>query len=390
MEGTVDQGQLTRDIEDIPAERPLHFDVARPSDDASLRRLLRENAMGDQIAVSLECEPSFFDALSIEGACDQTVVARDTNAERIVAMGSRSERESFVNGQPARIGYLGHLRIDSTHRRRSGLLRQGFASVKPRGSEDGSILDLTCIMAENRSAIRLLTAGLRSLPRYIEQERIFTLAISTSRAVRRPSRDRVHIEPGSLRRLDEIVACLNRNNRRFQFAPRWTSVHLTSSKRCRGLALTDFHVALSNGVVIGCVARWNQRTFKQVVIRSYAPSLRLARPWLNCVAPFVGQPRLPRMGECVNSVFLSHLAVDGDDPTVTLSLLEAARREALACGDDLMILGLTGRHPLLDVIRQRVSHRSCESILYVVDWHNRPDPVRELDGRVAHVEVATL
>ena len=390
MEGTIDQGHLKRGAERVSTARPLCFGVAGPADDASLRRLLRENPMGGRISVSLECEPSFLDAMSIEGGFHQTIVARETDAARIVAMGSRSVREAFVNGLPTRIGYLGHLRIDPSHRHRVRLLRGGFASARPRVSGQDSTIDLTCIMADNRPAIRLLTAGLSGLPCYLEQERIFTLAMPTSRTVRTRRNQRVHVESGSATRLDEIVACLDRNNRRFQFAPRWTSDDLTSPERCRGLQLGDFHVALSNGRMVGCLARWNQRAFKQVVIRGYSPALRRARPLFNSIAPLLGKPRLPRVGESINSVFLSHLAVDGDDPTIAMLLLKTAHRCARTAGHDLVILSLAGRHPLFNVIRRGVSHRSWESILYVVRWHDRPDAPFDLDGRVAHVEAAIL
>ncbi|HVP73925.1 MAG TPA: hypothetical protein VMS30_09320, partial [Phycisphaerales bacterium] len=150
MEGTIDQGHLKRGAERVSTARPLCFGVAGPADDASLRRLLRENPMGGRISVSLECEPSFLDAMSIEGGFHQTIVARETDAARIVAMGSRSVREAFVNGLPTRIGYLGQLRIDPSHRRRAGLLRQGFAAARPRVSGEDSTIDVTCIMADNR------------------------------------------------------------------------------------------------------------------------------------------------------------------------------------------------------------------------------------------------
>ena len=51
----------------------LRFDLAVPGDDVELRRLLRENPMGGAISVSHEREPSFADALSIEGDRHQVV-----------------------------------------------------------------------------------------------------------------------------------------------------------------------------------------------------------------------------------------------------------------------------------------------------------------------------
>lgn len=60
------------------------FDEAEPSDDAELRRLLRDNPMPGAFRLALTREPSFFQAAALEGDVHQTVVAR-TAGGRLMA-----------------------------------------------------------------------------------------------------------------------------------------------------------------------------------------------------------------------------------------------------------------------------------------------------------------
>ncbi len=376
----------------------LRFDLAVPGDDAELRRLLRENPMGGVISVSHEREPSFADALSIEGDRHQVAVARARDG-KIVAMGVRSVADVFFNGRPARLGYLGQLRVEAAYRRRRGLFVDGYAFLGSQRGEDELPFDLTSIMADNTVARRFLAGGVRRLPRYQAWEPFVTLLVGLRGAGGHGRSRGIRIEPGSAQRLQALVDCLQRNGRRYQLAPQWTARDLLCPRRSRGLNLCDFHLAIQGGRVIGCLARWDQRRFKQSVIRGYAPGLGRWRSAINLAAPWAGMPRLPAVGDSLDSVFLSHMAVDGDDPNVLGCLIEVARRKARSQGASCLVMGLAARNPMLVSVRQMFRHRAYESVLYLVDWRSvggaettrdTQNPLSSLDGRVPHVEVAVL
>ena len=162
------------------------FGLAAPTDDAVLRRLMRENLMPGRISLGLECEPSYFDALSIGAYRCQAIVARESNSGHIMAMGTRSVRHMYLNGRVTSVGYLGHLRTDSQYRRRSRLRTEGYALARTLRLAHEAPFDLTCILADNQQARRLFTAGVRGVPSYVECDRIVTLAISTHRRVKQP------------------------------------------------------------------------------------------------------------------------------------------------------------------------------------------------------------
>jgi ribosomal protein S18 acetylase RimI-like enzyme len=362
----------------------IAIEPARPEDDPELRRLLRDNPMDGEIRVSLEREPNTFLAAAVEGEPHCTIVARDQS--KVIGMGSRSVWNAFVNGEPCRLGYLSQLRVDRAFRGRPRLLAAGYDLLRSLRGPDELPFDVTSVIADNQVARRLLGAGLPGLPVYREIEGFVTMVIPTTSRSRRVSR----IERGSRDRIAVIAACLERNRRRYQLAPRFSVEDLLSPERSRGLAPEDFFVAISEGQIVGCLALWDQSSFKQVVVRGYAPRLARWRPWLNRAAPLFGAPRLPDPGELLPHAYVSHVAVDGDDLNVFQSLLEAAYAQARVRRYVYLAIGLAARHPWLPWLVQRFKPREYASVLYAVHWQDGADAVAALDRRIPHVEVALL
>jgi hypothetical protein len=375
------------------AERGHHiaFELASSRDDGEIRRLLREHAFPGEISLSLEREPNAAIAASIEGDVHQTIIARDQITGQIAAIATRSVRDAFVNGELSRVGYLGQLRIDRRYRRHRSLLDEGFAFCRALHNRGDARLYLTSIVADNHAARRLLltrrwTAG----PRFTEIDQLVTLLIPVSRPLRPIDVEGVRIDQGSFSDVGEIVDCLRRNLRRYQFAPRWTAEDLLSTDRTRGLSPEHFLVASRQGRVIGCLACWDQRAFKQVVVRGYSPALMRWRPFVNAAAPWLGTPALPPIGQPLAFGYLSHAAVDDDRDEVIAALATAACRHARAAGLHDVAIAFTARNPLLGAIARRFHHRSFVSVLAVANWPDGDERLRSLDGRLPHPEVAVL
>jgi hypothetical protein len=366
--------------------------LAGADDDGRLRELLRQNPIAGEITVALQREPSFFQAAATEGDRHDVVVVRDAPSGRIVVMGTRSVRDVFVNGRKARLGYLGQLRVDEGYRGRRDLLAGGFALIRTLRHQDELPFELTSIMADNRAARRILTAGLPGLPRYRPWARLTTLIIPVAGRASRHRRDmnRARIEIGSPGYLAELADCLQRNYRRFQFAPCWSADQLRCPKRTPGLTPSDFYLATDGGRVVGCLARWDQRRFKQAVVIGYASRLRRWRRLVNAVAPLIGTVRLPAVGQDLACAFASHVAVDDDDPEILRRLIERARHDARRTDLSCLLIGFATRHPLLSPMRAAFPHRAYESVLYLVDWSDGGDTTALPDGRLPHLEVATL
>ncbi|PYQ57127.1 MAG: hypothetical protein DMF53_23545 [Acidobacteria bacterium] len=374
--------------------------------------------MDGAIQVSLEREPDAFLAASVEGDRHATVVARDPETGRIVGMGTRCVWNAFVNGEPCRLGYLSQLRVDRAARGRRRLLAAGYAALRDLRGPGEAPFDLTSIIADNETARRLLGGAVPGLPRYRELAGFVTLVVPVRRKgafFRRggpmwppwvgasgrgfPPAQGGHagpplqIETGMAERMAEVADCLMRNRRRYQTAPFFTAEELLSPERSRGLAPEDFRLAVRDGQVVGCLALWDQSGFKQVVVRGYAPRLARWRPWINRLSPVLGTPRLPDPGERLPHAYISHIAVDGDDPEIFKALLESAYAEARARRYVYVVIGLAAGHPWLPWLERRFRPRRYESVLYTVDWGEgaaATAAINALDGRLPHVEAALL
>jgi len=361
-------------------------DLATPADEPEIRRLLRDNPMDGAIRVSLEREPNAFLAAAVEGTPHHTIVARDPQTGAVVGMGSRSVWNAFVNGEPRRLGYLSQLRVDRAFRGRRRLLAAGYALLRDLRGADEAPFDVTSIIADNQNAVRLLGAGVPGLPRYRELAPFVTLILSTPHPRRPPPG--VRIERASQTRMPEIADCLARNRQRYQAAPFFSADDLLSPERSRGLTPESFHIALVDGRIAGCLAVWDQTSFKQVVVRGYSPRLNRWRPWINRLAPLLHTPRLPAPGSPLPHAYISHLAVDGDDDTLFQALIESACAASRAAGYAYLVLGLAARHPWLAWLRRRFNAREYPSLLYTVHWDD--DDGSTLDDRLPHVEAALL
>ena len=112
-----------------------------------------------------------------------------------------------------------------------------------------------------------------------------------------------------------------------------------------------------DGDARGCLALWDQSGFKQMVVRGYAPRLARWRRWINRLSPLLGTPRLPDPGSLLPHAWISHVAVDGDDPGVFQALIEAAYAEARSRGYVYLVTGFATRHPWLPWLRRRFRER---------------------------------
>lgn len=367
----------------------LQFVLASPTNEPQLRKLLRDNPLSGDIRIALEREPNAFHAAAISGDQYELILAYGESGKRLLGAGARFELDAYVNGDSHRIGYLGELRVDGGLKQRRTLLLEAYRTLRSY-HESGTVpFYLTTIIADNASTRRLLEASLSDMPTYQPLEKMvtFTIAAKSGASGRRSSR---HIEAGTDRQLPEIAERLARHGSGYQFHPLWSESTLRSEDRCRGLSPEDFCVCRDGERWLGCLALWDQRSFKQTVVRGYARRLDLTRPFFNVVAPTLGRPRLPAPGARLENAFLSHVAVEPDDAETLIALIRYACRHALKRGLVYVMLAFAERNPLTAVIRKCFPSHSYVSMVYVVYWDDGKAAAGELDGRMPHPEMAIL
>jgi hypothetical protein len=353
------------------------FRVADRGDNSEILRLLRENAVGGRYAISLERAPDAFAAVAPRLAHDY-VLADSAAAGRPVGVCEQVVRSAFVNGRPERLPYLTALRVSDSHRRRIGILKGGFRTLRTRGRDGDLPFALTSITADNAAARRVLTAGVAGLPTYRPAGGYSTLVMR-----RRKARCHGAVSVATDGELPELAAFLRRELARFQFTPVW------SAEALRSLS-ADFLIHRTGGEIDGCLSLWDQRAARQVVVRGYPRHVRALRPLINACAPLLRLPRLPALSDAVPQGFLSHLAVAQDEPDRMLALVSAAldlahRRGLAACS-----LGLASAHPFREHLLKRVRALEYRTLLYLVHWEEGAAAAAACDDRLPMPDIGLL
>ena len=367
----------------------LEFELATSKTEGDFRQLLRENALDGNINLLLTREPNAFHAAAISGDHYELMLAYRQNPRQLVGGGARFELDAYVNGEVARIGYLGELRVHGGFQQRRTLLLEAYRAMRKRHEAGNAAVYITTIISDNRSTRRLLEAGLSDMPTYQPHEEMVTLTIPARQAarVRAPA---VEVEQSSAMRIDELAERLSATGRNYQFHPLWNTETLLSPERCRGISASDFFVIRDSAGIRGALCLWDQRAFKQSVVAGYSKRLARARPFFNIVAPLMRQPRLPPPGRQLDSAFLSHLSVDPDDEATLLALVKKAGQSARSRGIDYIMLGLASRSRFCELLQKRFSCHRYESMIYLVYWDDGYEYACKIDDRIPHPEMAIL
>ena len=366
MAGAAYDGELSRSPLGLPgfSNRPsrrggasIRFALATAADDAPIRRLLRENPLRGAITVSFEREPEYFRGSTLAGGSERTVVAFED--DRLVCMGRCTVRPCWLNGEIRRVGYLGELRLDVRARRRTRLLRGGYEFFHATQRSAPADFYFTSIAADNARARRVLERGIPGLPRYDFLAELTTLLIPTSRCRRHGA-----LEPAAPA---EISDFLNICGQRVHLAAVWGADRLALLTR-QDLLPELFLVHRRGGTIVAGGAIWDQRGFRQTVVRGYAPALRFARPLLNAFAGIAGGPKLPPRGAVVAHAFLSPFAVEAVNDSELRDVVDEFGWAAAQRGIEFLITSFPSDHPHVNTLRRMYWCRAYVTRLYRVTW----------------------
>ncbi len=364
------------------------FELARPGDDAELRRLLASTPMPGSITVTFEREPNYFLGGPTMGHRCDVLVARHLPDGELAGVLCHAIRPVFVNGTETEVGVIGQVRIAPQYQGK-GLLHRGLPLFIEHSRPD--LPNYGVIAADNPRARRAMVDHPPEGFVVREVARINTLGL----IIRRPKplvRGPTIVTRGTRAELAEIVAFLRHQGSTRQYYPAYREDDFTGGGTTRGLALEDLIVARRSGRVVGVVGVWDQSQYKQTIVRAYGGWLRPLRPLYDLAARVVRAAPLPKIGGEIRAAYVSFVCVADDDQGVMLALLREAYNEACRRGFSYLMIGLTDDDPLLPAAR-RYAHIPYRSWLVAAAW--KPGEVGRdlfpvLDGRPAYVEIAAL
>lgn len=360
---------------------------ATPADNRRLIALAAECSMAGDISLRIDRGPDFFALNRLEGERWRVGVAeRDGVAVGCVAV---SERRAFVNGREALTGYAGDLKVHPAHR--STRIADGLSLYAERGCAQlpPSAPVIITVLAGNRSMERRLS-GPRGVPafRRIGTIRTHSIPILWRRAVK--DRDSISIVPAGWSDLDEMAALWGRVAPLRQLAPVLSAKALGDWIRSSpGLDISSYHLARSPaGELLGFLAVWDQRAFKQLNVVGYSPRIRAARSVFNLLAPIVGGERMPRAGSPLNCVSIAHICVPPERPRVLRALVISAYNALRGSGCSFMNVGLDLRDPLTAAMSGLLA-QPTDVNAYLTTARNGVAP-DHLDERPLHYEIALV
>ena len=358
---------------------------ANSEDDPALRAILAHTSLPGALSVTLEREPSFFRGWPDAHRHD-VVAVRDAD-RTIAALGSRCERAAWVQNQPATVAYLGDLRILSPYRASSGrILIEGYRYIKELEKTRPTAATYTAIFEDNIPARRALIGGRAGLPHYLDLGRLHCPALLVHPWARCPKSRRFTCRVATEADFPVLANFLNTTFRQRDLAPVHSAADFIAGQRWPGLKAEDFIMAWENGTLVGCIALWDLRAFRQIRVQAYQGWLHYARPIISSAMALLGWHRLTPPGVLVPAAFASFFAVANHDVGLGRLLLRHARHAAARRGISLLFNCLHEGDPLLPVLHGWLAIPTVGR-LYEVSFDGQ---ARLTPKRPPHVEAALL
>lgn len=366
------------------ARHRFEFSLASEAEDEELRALLRRIAMPGNITLSFQREPSFLLAEQAGSIASQVMICTDRTKDQIVGMGSRSIRDVYIDGKPARAGYLSMLRGVPEARGNIALAR-GYRYLRELHADGAVPYYFTTILDDNTEAKNLLTSARGGLPLYKPLAQLITYLIPFRRK-RSYKNAGNSVSIVNQHQLPEAVAFLQRWNSRYQFAPVYTLADiLGQSKLLPAFCPEHLYIYQEQGTIQGTLAIWDQQSFKQTVVTAYSRNMQLLRPFYNLYAAITGNPGLPPTGSEIKVLYASFLS---GDQHASEALLNRVRADWSGKGYDYLSIGMCTDNPFAQ-IASRYATQCISSTVYIVYWQDEHVTLPEA-GRPVHVEIATL
>lgn len=322
--------------------------LAQEGDNEQLLRLTRECPVLGPICFYQERAPRFFTFNEIQGDSYRVYVVE--RGREIIGSVSCVLRWVYLNGLETPIWYVGDLKI-TPKMRGKGVLREFITQASKQLWERDPETELGfSLIVKTNPASRVLTATRPYLPHFMPLGTIRNYAVH----LLFPKRERscYEITHATGKDCEAITDLMQRVYVQKQFAPVIEPVDFwKKAEQTPGLGLRHFYVARKQGRLLGVAAVWDQQSFKKIKILSFSPRVGLSRIFYNLLTRILGSPPIPPPGSFLPYFYITHVAVDGDDPEVLRALLTRIHNEHLHSPYLFYTVGLPVGDPLENSMR---------------------------------------
>lgn len=307
----------------IHRARGVSVRVADRGDSAALCGLLRKVHIKSALDITQERDPDFFRLLEMHLGEHEVLIAEGKDGSA-GGLGSLSVRPGWIDGERRQVGYLGDLRIVPGSR--AAVVMPKVFELFLRRARDrwGAELFHTVIFDENELARRVLVERRKERRKDLPIYRVMTPFEMTNLQFTlpkgRPSRP---VSRATERDLDELLDFLSRHQKQRVMGDPLDAARLEARFRTwPGFSVESFLIVRdAGGRIAGCTAPFDTDPFKRTRVLGYYDHMRWVRRFFDLGAKVFRYTPLPPPGETFRFAFLSHLEVEGDDPSVLRDLL---------------------------------------------------------------------
>ena len=266
----------------------FQFEQATAQDSDEILTILEDAPFKGNISLLYTRRPDAYWSFTQEGEEVNIIVARDTKHDNIAGLGACALRTLFVNGIPARVGYLFGLRVARAYLKKFPILHRGYAYLRALHQTKKVACYITTILEENLSAQALLEKRRAFMPTYhpFGKYEIFALTTGRTRESRSSRLASYSFRRATISDLPALITFLHEQGQQFQFFPILTESTLRSGI-FPGLRVENFWVMQNTeGEFLATGALWDQRSYKQYVLQGYGGYFKWLYPFAKLLPLF--------------------------------------------------------------------------------------------------------
>jgi hypothetical protein len=357
----------------------------KPADNAKIQALIAKITMPGVAQMCFQRAPDFFVGAKVIGDEFVLTVADDDERPDVVAgLTVISGRDVYISGKKRRVYYSGDTRVDPYYRRR-GIGTQLFAEQKKHRSTEELLQGV--VIKDNTApldAARNMADGVLFdywISHTIETSFIFTRKITP----RIPQG--VQMRAATSADVPAMQVFFDREAPRRNGYPVYDfNKLLAGDPYYAGLSIGDFVLATRDGQIIGMIAGWNQKAYKQTRIVAFKPIIQLLRPIYNLYVGITGGFKLPAVGGALNYLTLANILITNDDAAVLQGLIDYVMANQ-GQKFDALATAFTKGDPLENVPRSYKRQKLFSSHFWL---SYGADPRPGIDNRPLYVELGRL
>ncbi len=325
--------------------------LAIPADNAACLELFSAVPMRGELVLSTQREPDFFALYKMQRATAYTYVGDDERGA-LVGMASALVRDGWLDGAPARVGYLGDLRVRFDRGRHFGrFFGECFDALCEETKCNAYV---TSILTSNRAAMNALTKRSPRRPRqphYARLHGIDAVSVQLTRA-RTPSTT-VKVRSARPGDVAQVVEVLSDAHRARAFGYRFDAGEFEHRlAQWPGFSLDDTLLAVDGGErILGLCTLWDPSPVKRYRVHAYGGSMKWVKRGFNVMASLARWPKLPEPGGEFRYAYLANLWVRDEAPATFRALLEHAYARLQPKGFHFFTFQLDEADPLEPALR---------------------------------------